>query len=76
MNKIHFQNTLDDDDDIENSNLNDNNTENLYAKLAPFIKNHIFEKLTVDDLPCYSSYKRKNLIFMAKQLRRGRILQV
>ena len=39
------------------------NTENLYAKLAPFIKNHIFEKLTVDHLPCYSIYKRKNLIF-------------
>ena len=61
--KIHFQNTLDRDDDIENSNLKDNNTENLYAKLAPFIKTHIFEKLTVDHLPCYSIYKRKNLIF-------------
>ena len=63
MTKIHFQHTLDGDNDIENSNLKDNNTENLYAKLAPFIKTHIFEKLTVDHLPCYSIYKRKNLIF-------------
>ena len=35
---IHFQNNLDGDDDIENTNLKDNNTENLYAKFTPFIK--------------------------------------
>ena len=51
-----FINTLDGDNDIENTNLRDNNTENLYAKLAPFIKTHIFEKLTVNHLPYYSSY--------------------
>ena len=64
MTKIHFQNIVDADNEIENSNLKDNNTEYLYAKLASFIKTHIFfEKLTVDHLPCYSIYKRKNLIF-------------
>ena len=74
LKKMYFQNTLDGDNEKENCNLKYNNAENLYAKLAPCIKNHIFEKLVVDHLPCYSIYKRKNLIFMAKQLRRGRIL--
>ena len=74
--KIHFQNTLDGDNDIENSNLKDSNAENLYAKLAHFIKTHIFEKLTVYHLPCYSIYKRKNLIFYGETTTRGRILQI
>ena len=37
--------------------------QNLCTKLAPLIKTHIFEKLTVDHLPYYSIYKRKKLIF-------------
>ena len=57
LTKIYFQNTLDGEN--ENSNLKDNATKNLYAKLASFIENYIFEKLTVNRLPCYSIYKRK-----------------
>ena len=48
LTKIQIYNTLDGYDDVENSNLKYNNTENLYTKLEPFIKNHMFEKLTVD----------------------------
>ena len=66
-------NTLDGDNEIENSSLKDNNTEHLYAKLALFIKNHIFEKLTVDHLPFYSIYKRKNLIFYGETKNRKNI---
>ena len=53
--KVNFQNTLDCDDDIEISNMEDNNAENLYAKVAPFIKKYIYDKLVmVDHLPCNS----------------------
>ena len=45
--KTQLQNTLVGVDDIENSNLKNNDIENIYAKLSPFIKNNIFEKLTV-----------------------------
>ena len=48
--KTQLQNTLVGVDDIENSNLKNNDIENIYAKLSPFIKNNIFEKLTV--VPC------------------------
>ena len=43
--------------------MKDNNTESLYVALALFIKNYVFEQLTVDHIPCYSIYKRKILIF-------------
>ena len=74
--KIKFQNTLDGDDDIEKSNQKDINVGNLYTKFAPFIKNHSFEKLTVDNLPCYSIYKRKNLIFFGETTKKRKTLQI
>ena len=38
LTKIHFQNTLDGDNDIENTNLKVNKTEIFFTKLSPFIK--------------------------------------
>ena len=72
LTKIHFQNTLNGCDEIENSNLKDDNTENLYAKLAPFMKNHSFEKLTEDHLSSYSIYKGKNLIFYGETTKKSK----
>ena len=58
-----FQHCVLNQNEIENPNMIDGNSENLYAKVAPFIKKNIFEKITDDHLSCYSTYKCYNLIF-------------
>ena len=59
--QVQFQINLADQSTIENTDLSD---------ISSYIGSHVFDKLTVDNLTCYSAYKRDNLIFYAESMRK------
>ena len=69
-NKIWFQNDLSDTSAIQNSNLIESNEANMFSKVSSFIKSHIFDKLAMNHLTCYSAYKRDNLIFYGEPVKK------
>ena len=68
--KIQFQNDLTNTSTIKNSNMIDGNEANMFSKVSSFIKSHIFDKLAVNYVTCYSIYKRDNLKFYRKPVRK------
>ena len=58
--QVQFQINLADQSTIENTDLSD---------ISSYIESHVFDKVTVDNLTCYSAYKRDNLIFYAESVR-------
>ena len=69
-NKIQFQNDLTNSSTIKNSNMIDSNEINMFSKVSCFIKSHIFDKLAMNHVKCYSAYKRDNLIFYGEPVRK------
>ena len=54
----------------------DGNVTNMFSKVLSFIKSHIFDKLAMNHVICYSAYKRANLIFYDKPVRKHKISQI
>ena len=69
-NKIWFQNDHNNTYPIKNSNMIESNEANMFSKVSSFIKSHIFDKLAMNYVTCYSAYKRDNLIFYGEPVKK------
>ena len=54
--KIQFQHDLNNTSTIKNSNTLDGNETNMFSKVSSFFKSHIFDKLAMNHMTCYSVY--------------------
>ena len=48
----------------------DDNETNMFSKIQSFIKSHIFDKLAMNNVTCYSAYKCDSLTYYGEPVRK------